>query len=503
MSIYSLNEERPALQQMIFLLFLAAIAIGVSAAAWFIWGLHSGWSIFAFIGLLLPFVLAIVKDVRRFVMWWMLFLIPLGLDYKFFYQRSIAGHSGVAIGTTEILLFILLIQWLVTATRRRNEERIQWFPAITLPTLALIVMSCVSMLAARNITLSLFDVLMYVKMLIFFLFLANNIRDSSDLSLVLSALFLGLVMESGIMLAQYYSGSALGLVGTEELSNFVAYKRDARLVLRPGGTVGNVNGFARYLGYLLPIASVLMLTTREGKLFALSFVAALGGLVALIITQSRSVWGAYAIAMALAMVFILTRQLITLRTLKRLSLASVLLVGLAIFYGETVYTRLTGDDHGSANSRVTTARVAFSIINDHPVIGVGANNYDSYIRQYWRIEDPFTKVAVVHNNYLLILAEIGVLGFAAFAWLLLALLVRTLMAMKARVKYFREVAVGLFASVVCFLLASLADGYKSSLTLMYLFWTVAAITEALIRYNEIWREKTVEYLLDKRSTYEF
>ncbi len=499
MSSYLLQDERPVVQQIIFLLVLTALAVGVSAAAWFIWGLRAGWSMFAFIGLLMPFVLAMVKDVRRFVMWWLLFLIPLGLDYKFFYQRSISGHSGIAVGTTEILLLLLVVQWLVNAVHERHERRIYWFPAITLPTLALIAMAGLSLLAARNVTLGLFDIAMYAKMLIFFLFLANNIRDQRDVVLVVSALLLGLVMESGIMVAQYYTGSALGLVGTEELSNFVAYKREARMILRPGGTVGNVNGFARYLGYILPLAAILMLTTRERKLFLLAFISSLGGLVALILTQSRSVWGAFLIAMMLALFFVLIRHLVTLRTLKRMG-AGLLLAGVLIFfYGETVYNRITGDDHGSAKSRLTTARVALEIINDHPVIGVGVNNYDSYIRQYWQIEDPFTKIAVVHNNYLLILAEMGIIGFAAFLWLLAALLVRTVRAMHSRVKFFREVAVGLFASVVCFLLASLADGYKSSLTLMYLFWTVAAIAEALIYLDAGWREQTFDYLEQKRS----
>jgi O-antigen ligase len=494
-----LSEERPVIQQIISMLFLTALAITVSAAAWLIWGLRAGWSMFAFIGLLLPFVLAMVRDVRRFVMWWLLFLIPLGLDYKFFYQRSISGHSGIAVGTTEILLLLLLVQWLVTAVHERNRRRIYWFPAVTLPTLALIVMSSLSMTVARNITLSLFDIVMYIKMLIFFLYLANNIRDHQDVVLVISALLVGLVMESGIMVAQYYSGSALGLVGTEELSNFVAYKRDARMVLRPGGTVGNVNGFARYLGYVLPIASILMLTTRERKMFLLSLLAALGGFLALILTQSRSVWGAYLIAILVALFFVLVRHLVTLRTLKRIGLALLIIAGFAFLYGGTVYKRLTGDDHGSAKSRLTTARVALEIINDHPVLGVGVNNYDSYIRQYWHVDDPFTKIAVVHNNYLLILAEIGVLGFAVFLWLLAAVLVRTVKAMRCRIKFFREVAVGLFASMVCFLLAGLADGYKSSLTLMYLFWTVAAVAEALIYLDQRWKDQTVEYLLEERS----
>ncbi len=498
----SLSENRFSLHQAIFILTLTCVGIGVSAAAWYIWGLPREWAVFGFLALLMPFVLFTVKDMRRFVMWWMIFLIPLGADYKFFYQRSISGHDGVALGTTEIFLMILVLQWLIRAVRDRHQTRIKAFPAIALPTLALAAMCVLSMVNAKNVALSLFDTIVYIKMLIFFLFLANNIRNQEDLTIVLNALFLGLFIESLIMMLQFYRGSSLGLIGTEEMSSFVQYKSEARIFLRPGGTVGNVNGFARYLGFILPIASVMMLTTRNRRVLLLGFLASLAGLVALILTQSRSVWGAYGIGMVLALAFVVTRQLVTMRTLKRISIAALMVAALAVIYGDFIYSRLTSDDHGSAKARLTTAEVALRIIEDHPIIGVGANNYDSYLRSYWLVEDPFTRIAVVHNNYLLIMAEIGIVGFAAFAWLLIALWVRTQRAMTCRVKYFREVAVGIFASLVCFLLASLADGYKSSLTLMYLFWTLAAIIEALIHMDETYREQAFGMLLDTGKNYD-
>lgn len=498
----SLSDNRFSLQNAIFLLTLTCIGIGVSAAAWLIWGLPSGWAVFGFLALLLPFILAIAKDMRRFVMWWMLFLIPLGVDYKFFYQRSIAGHDGIALGTTEILLSILLVQWLIRAVRERHESQMKLFPAIALPTISLIAMCVVSMLAAENVALSLFDTIVYIKMLIFFLYLANNIRSEQDLTIVLTALFLGLFLESVIMMLQNYLGTDLGLVGTEETSRFVQYRTGAHVYLRAGGTVGNVNGFARYLGFILPVASVLMLTTRKRSILTLAFLSSLGGLVALILTQSRSVWGPYALGMGLALVYIISRGLITMRTLKRITIAAVLVAAVMVIYGDLVYTRLTSDDGGSAKTRLTTAKVALRIFEDHPVIGIGANNYDSYIRKYWVADDLFTKIAVVHNNYLLMLAELGVLGFAVFMWLHVAFWRRTQRAMNCRVKYFREVAVGIFASLICYLLAALADGYKSSPTLMYMFWALMAIIEALIYMDENYKEQAFELLLNERQNYD-
>ncbi|MBN2354515.1 O-antigen ligase family protein, partial [candidate division KSB1 bacterium] len=329
----------------------------------------------------------------------------------------------------------------------------------------------------------------------------NNLRDKEDLALVLSAFFLGFIIQSIFMVMQFYRGTALGLIGTEELQNFLAFRREGYLISRPGGTVGNVNYFARYLGFILPIASVIMITNHERKYFPLALLATIGGLLSLVIAQTRSVWGPYVVCMAIAVFLIFIRNLLTMRIIKRIVFGLLLFTLVLVFYRNLIYVRLTADDHGSANARITTSKVALNIVRDHPFIGVGANNYEFYIRKYWLGEDAFSKIAVVHNYYLLNMAQLGILGFISFLWLLIAFYVRIHRAMRSKIKYFRQIAVGIMASFICFLLAALADTYHYPI-LLFFFWTLAAMTEAINGLEEQYDEQVMELLSEKRYLHE-
>ncbi len=498
----SLTVHRTETNRFILYMLMLTIALVATAGAWYVWRLEAKWAIFGFLGILFPFIVVMASNVRRFLMWWMIFLIPLGIDYKFFYHVTHSGQPGVSLGTTEIILSILVIHWLINAAKKKMAQRVQLFPAITVPTLAFIVMNAISMIAAKDPILTLFDVIVYVKMLIFFLYLANNLKDQDDLSLVLSALFLGLVIQAIFMVLQFYKGSALGLVGTDELQNFLAFRREGYIISRPGGTVGNVNYFARYLGFVLPIASVVMITSHERKYFPLSLLATFGGMIALIIAQTRSVWGPYLVGMMIALFLILIRNLLTMRTIKRIFLGMLLFTLVLVFYRDLVYRRLTADDHGSAKARITTSKVALKIIKDHPLTGIGANNYDFHIRNYWLVEDIFTKFAVVHNYYLLHAAQLGLFGLGVFLWLLVAFFVRIWKATKSRVKYFRKIAVGIMASFICFLLAAIADGYNG-IVLLYLFWALAAIIEAILYLEKQYDEQILAMMSEKEYLHEF
>jgi len=494
----SLTLNRSQANQFISTLAITTVAFVVAAIGWYLLRLDLKWTVFGFMGLMFPFVLALVKDVRRFLIWLMVFLLPLGLDYKFFYEKVHAGQQGISIGTTEIILFLLLIHWMISAARQKMTRRVQFYPAISLPTLALILMYLVSMIAAKNPMLSLFDAVALTKILLFFLYLANNLRDEEDIAILLSALFFGLIVQAGFMIMQYYRGAPLGLIGTDELQNFLAFRREGVSISRPGGTIGDVNSFARYLGFLLPIALVMLLTNQKRSKLPLVLFASLGGIIALIVSQTRSVWGPFMVCMFFAVVLIFTRRLLTMRVIKRLIFALLLFSAVLVVYRDVIYHRLTANDYGSANSRLTTAKVALDIIRDHPVIGIGANNYDYYIRDYWLIEDAFTKIAIVHNNYLLVAAQIGMIGFGAFIWLLVALFARIRRAMHSRVAYLRQIAVGIMASFILYSLSALADVYQR-ITLLFMFWTLAAIVEAINRLEKEYDERLQNQLLESRT----
>ena len=69
------------------------------------------------------------------------------------------------------------------------------------------------------------------------------------------------------------------------------------------------------------------------------------------------------------------------------------------------------------------AKGALAIMRDYPVLGAGLNNYTLYMRTY----DPATYMEnlglyVVHNGFLLVGAETGVLGLVAFVCFLVSVM---------------------------------------------------------------------------------
>jgi O-antigen ligase len=97
-------------------------------------------------------------------------------------------------------------------------------------------------------------------------------------------------------------------------------------------------------------------------------------------------------------------------------IAALTILGVSLLGTDLILSRLTFTDFGSAQSRVTLAESAIEIIKDSPLIGIGLNNYSLVSHKYdlvnlkaWGNRSP-----VVHNAFLLVAAETGIMGLAGF-----------------------------------------------------------------------------------------
>ncbi len=101
------------------------------------------------------------------------------------------------------------------------------------------------------------------------------------------------------------------------------------------------------------------------------------------------------------------------------------------------------------------ARAALHLTSTHPVFGVGVGAFPGYSSEF--IDPPLRQVLPrenAHNNFLQLLAELGVAGFAPFVWLLVA--VARLVAAETRAGPTDGAVVGAGGGVLAFCLTSLA-----------------------------------------------
>jgi len=479
---------------------LAGTVIG--ALALFALGLEAKWAIFATLGLMLPFVAALTGNVRRFLLALMLFTIPLNADVHLFYHPEAAGIRGVVIAFPDLCLLVLWALWLIELATGLWRERINLVPKVTIPYTALLGLAALSALWAPRPLFTLFDVWQMFKVLLMFLYLVNTVRSREELRFVIAILLVGAAVQGVIVLLQNSTGLSLGIFGQQTRAELFRPETEMSLVRRPGGTVGHANTLGRYFVLLLPTGFFLLLRSDEKRLL---YVITTGlGLMGMILTLSRSAWIGLAFAMAVA--FLAQRRSGRAKRLYRqgsLGLVVVLLA-LGIAFGPSVYRRMVSPDFGATMSRLTTAKVALRVIRDHPVLGVGMNNYREVLDTYFDPSDPFTRVAPVHNLYLLFAAELGLLGVALFLWLMLNILRLMRPALRARDSFCSAVAVGLFSGFASMLVMATSDyAYKQSLALMSTLWIVAAlgVVVAELQKKEEATEEVVECAPDPLPTH--
>ena len=181
-----------------------------------------------------------------------------------------------------------------------------------------------------------------------------------------------------------------------------------------GLTVGTVNAVALYLELLVPIAVWLSWTRWRSTAFS----AGLGalGAFALLVTGSRGAWlGAAAGAVILAALVWRTSglslaRLGTPRT--RLILAAGLAIGVVLLVPTFVSRMLSGDA-----GRIELWTAAWSMFTSSPIVGVGPGAWPS-LRAFTPIsDDNLAVLATSHNSILQVLAESGVIGLLAAAWI--------------------------------------------------------------------------------------
>jgi len=157
--------------------------------------------------------------------------------------------------------------------------------------------------------------------------------------------------------------------------------------------------------------------------------------------------------------------------------------------------RLTGDDfldQSSVEVRLIYWGVAIESFKQHPVLGVGADNYQTNYRnalEGYASANPDNKTLTysedilperAHNEYLQILSELGLVGIGLFVWLHIGIL---LFLWKA---WFRGnwtlMTIGAVSGLVAFFLSSMASSYSFRVTAngLCFFFLLAIIVKTSI-----------------------
>lgn len=417
---------------------------------------------------LVPFALVIVGNVKRSLLFVILMEIPLQLDiYLNFREEAEQLNALVGFNISVSTLCLMGLYALWGAELLARARTLENFPRYAvLSALAYLVAAAASVFVARDVELALFEVFLLLQTFLLFIYILHAVRTRQDVVFVVTVLFMGLILQSLIMIGLRVSGQSI------RFASIFARIDDS---MRVGGTVGSPNTAASYLSLLLaPALSFLFMPEKLWRRRLAS--AAFGlGVVAILLTFSRGGWVAFTVSMSVLVFCTWRRGLLSARNV---FLIAVFGVAILVFAQDEILQRLLGNDQRAAYSRIPLMRISWRIIQDHMLLGVGANNFTVALSQYLTPEFNQEWISNAHTKYLLVWAEGGVVTFAAFIWFLGVAICRSWQVWMADDALLSPLALGFLGALLGQTLHMAVDIFNSRPQVQML-WLIAALIVAM------------------------
>jgi putative inorganic carbon (HCO3(-)) transporter len=265
-------------------------------------------------------------------------------------------------------------------------------------------------------------------------------------------------------------------------------------VWRVRGLYGSPNNLALYLGRMLPFCVAMAAwggpaisqrhesDNRRRWLYAIAGILAA---VAIVLTYSR---GAWLLGVPVALLF-----LAAVRGRKSFALvAGVLLVAaivLVLVVGPGRLTTLADTGQGTTFFRLQLWQSSWAMVRDHPVLGVGLDNFLYYYRSHYVLPTAWEEFNLSHPHNLVLdfWLRLGIMGVVILGWLLIGFFRRGWQAYRTLPEgRDRMLVLGLLAGMVNFVAHGLVDNAFFLVDLAFVFMLMLALVQAVqpqVRYH--------------------
>ena len=426
------------------------------------------------------------------------FFLPFSLKKVIFtFGSFFSGYQAMFVYLADILLFLVLVFWLRRLILKKTSQSLEGKDYLFL---LFVLLAVVSSAFGFYPALCLSKTLRLFLVFLLYIYLKNN------LGFLKVSRIIGFVLASGSFQAlvatlQFFKQASLGLhfFGEPVVSPLVlgVAKFSVRGVkfIRPPGLLPHANILAAYLFLSIGALSYFWLRKNNSKhlglkriflrdIFLSSLVFLL--LLSLLLTFSRSGWVVFIFffsVLSLALVAFRKFKKYHSKVLALFLLSLLIILSLSFIFKDFLFVRTHFDLKEKAISlRLVYQRMSLGLIKSHPIFGVGFSNYLSYLSRnnlWQKYGLKFTYLfQPVHNIYLLVASELGLVGlllFLSFLFLTLKGSVRKLLASE------NSLAVLIFFLVeLGFLIWGLSDHFFFDLAQgSYLFWLNTGILAGL------------------------
>lgn len=331
---------------------------------------------------------------------------------------------------------IILFLWFIRVLRPPKYYAFR-FNILDYLMIAFLIWLFIADIIGANSPLSLGAWALLGRSFLIYLYVSKNVNNFLSLKHIIVILCLILSLEISLAFVQYLYGTNFGQVNSyfgvkENISNFGSNK-----FLRAPGTFINTNILAGWLAYgaIIMLSACIMMKDNDHRILPFSTIG-FAALAALFITCSR----VKIIAAFLGVVFLIwwnRHKIFSFEKKRKLYVyGSIFVVGFLFLSVMLMrynflpnftnrFTQVLTLQSKSFERKALQRRLAFQLMLNHPITGVGQRNFDSMIDKkdypYRNFKDG---QLACHNIPLKIGAEAGIIGFVLFCSVFLYLLVQ-------------------------------------------------------------------------------
>jgi O-antigen ligase len=395
-------------------------------------------------------------------------LCALGFSLPLYVEVILLERSvNLAITGTFLTAIVMLVAGFWNGGIPRDSFLL--VPQVSLPVLLFIAAGFLTLVNSSDMTGTMISISQEVEMLIVFLALVNSIRDESDLRAFLGGLYFSLALECILYVIQNFLGFSFDIVGNRRMVG--ASDLEEGLLRSQRGTLGAgpiITGM--YFGVMALTLIGAHLCRKKLRFGLHPFLGMMISMACLILTAKRSPWGGFALGI-LTILFLVV--MFARGALPRLGRVLTILAVPVLVLLPIILVRAQADHESDYEERVNLTRIAWRMHDAHPWVGVGFGTYNDVKRLYLP-ENWVGWVYTVHNRYLMIMAETGIIGVSCLLIVYLLILRQAWHGIRATDSDHRPFQIGLFAALIAIywqMLWEICDSRQA----YYIYWFIAAL----------------------------
>ena len=335
-----------------------------------------------------------------------------------------------------VFTVVIALTWWIYIQYKEKQISFVKTP-LYLPIWGFLAWSFITLLWVEDGYLATIMLAQFTSSALIFTLIINSFKGDNLLKKIPKGLVISMSIVTIIGLVQYYFPD-----------NYLIQNVFAQ-VAKPSATFGNKNMASHFVVMVLPLSMVFFLSARNSFSIARYSVAIILGFWYLMNAAARQAWVAMAVELAILLVFILldrfkNKDQSFVKFDDQIKKKFIAVVGIVLSLIFVANFNTEGSFHRGSNKLEFAKKIdiegvssrfpawvnTIEMIKEHPIIGVGVGQWpESYPLYYDRImKDNFFNEKVrlerLHNDYLEIFANFGLVGYVLLLWLVYLVVIR-------------------------------------------------------------------------------